>query len=118
MTTIGAPSGAVATTLPTRSLATTVRHCIDAWDTPFIAVFPGREATAAELSANNPNIVDPDGTVKCDSEWGNPTSQGGMQVSCKDRRILFISAGNDSRFTVQSGTVYTPSNDNLYSYQP
>ena len=96
----------------------TVRHCIDAWDTPIIAVFPGREATAAEVSANNPSIVDPDGTVKCDSEWGNATSQGGMQVSCKDRRILFISAGNDSRFTVQSGSVYTPSNDNLYSYQP
>jgi prepilin-type N-terminal cleavage/methylation domain-containing protein len=96
----------------------TVRHCIDAWDTPIIAVFPGREATAAEVATNNPSIVDPDGTVKCDSEWGNATSQGGMQVSCKDRRILFISAGNDSRFTVQSGSVYTPSNDNLYSYQP
>ena len=94
-----------------------VRHCIDAWDTPIIAVFPGREATAAELTTNNPNIVDKDGTVKCDSEWAAPTA-GGMQVSCKDRRILFISAGNDSRFTVQTGATYAPSNDNLYSYEP
>jgi prepilin-type N-terminal cleavage/methylation domain-containing protein len=37
---------------------TAARHCIDAWDTPIIAVFPGREASQAELTANNPNIVD------------------------------------------------------------
>jgi len=97
---------------------TALRQAVDAWDTPIIAVFPGREATAAELAANNPAIVDKDGTVKCDSEWGNALSQGGMQVSCKDRRVLFVSAGNDSRFTVQSGSTYQPSNDNLYSYEP
>ena len=34
------------------------------------------------------------------------------------RRILFVSAGNDSRFTVQTGSTYAPSNDNLYSYEP
>jgi len=100
------------------SLPTALRHCVDAWDTPIIAVFPGRDATSAELAANNANIIDPDGTVKCDSEWGVPTTQGGMRVSCKDRRILFMSAGNDSRFTVQSGSTYTPSNDNLSSYEP
>ena len=97
---------------------TAVRHCIDSWDTPIIAVFPGRDATSAEVAANNPSIVDKDGTVRCDSEWGVPTTQGGMQVSCKDRRILFVSAGNDSRFTVQTGSTYAPSNDNLYSYEP
>jgi prepilin-type N-terminal cleavage/methylation domain-containing protein len=96
---------------------TAARHCIDAWDTPIIAVFPGREASQAELTANNPNIVDRDGTVRCDSEWAVP-AQGGMQVSCKDRRILFISAGNDSRFTQQVGSTFQPSNDNLYSYEP
>lgn len=93
-----------------------VRHCLDAWDTPIIAVFPGREATAAELQANNPSIVDKDGTIKCDSEWAAPVA-GGMQVSCKDRRILFVSGGNDSRFTVQTGANYQLSNDNLYSYE-
>lgn len=97
---------------------TAVRQCVDAWDTPIIAIFPGREASSTELTANNPAIVDKDGTIKCDSEWGNPVSQGGMLVSCKDRRILFVSAGNDSRFTVQSGSTYQPSNDNLYSYEP
>lgn len=96
---------------------TAARHCIDAWDTPIIAVFPGREATQAELTANNPQIVDRDGTVRCDSEWAIPAA-GGMQVSCKDRRILFISAGNDSRFTQQVGSTFQPSNDNLYSYEP
>ena len=95
----------------------TVRHCLDAWDTPIVAVFPGREASATELQANNPSIVDKDGTIKSDSEWAQAVA-GGLQVSCKDRRILFISAGNDSRFTVQSGTTYSPSNDNLYSYEP
>ena len=80
-------------------------------------MFPGREATAAELAANNAAIVDKDGTVKCDSEWAVPVA-GGMQVSCKDRRVLFIAAGNDSRFTQLSGSTYQPSNDNLYSYEP
>ena len=94
-----------------------VRHCIDAWDTPIVAVFPGRDATAAELATNNPAIVDKDGTVRCDSEWTTPLA-GGMQVSCKDRRVLFISAGNDSRFTEFSSGTYKPSNDNLYSYEP
>lgn len=96
---------------------TAARHCIDSWDTPIIAVFPGREANATELAANNPAIVDKDGTVKCDSEWALPVA-GGMQVSCKDRRVLFVSAGNDSRFTQLSGSTYQPSNDNLYSYEP
>ena len=99
---------------------TAVRHCVDAWDTPIIAVFPGRDARRvadATGAADNPNFIDKDGTVKCDSEWGLPTA-GGMQVSCKDRRILFMSAGNDSRFTAVTGTVYSLSNDNLYSYEP
>lgn len=95
----------------------TVRHCMDAWDTPIVAIFPGREASAPELQTNNPNVVDKDGTIKCDSEWGQAVA-GGLQVSCRDRRILFVSGGNDSRFTVQTGTVYSPSNDNLYSYEP
>ncbi len=102
----------------TSPIPTAVRHAVDAWDTPIIAVFPGREATAAEVLANNPNIVDKDGTVKCDSEWGSAAS-GGMQLSCKDRRILWVSAGNDSRFhDVPVGTTYKPSSDNLYSYEP
>ena len=99
---------------------TAVRHCVDAWDTPIIAVFPGRDARRvadATGLADNPNFIDKDGTVKCDSEWGLPTA-GGMQVSCKDRRILFTSAGNDSRFTAVTGAVYSLSNDNLYSYEP
>jgi len=44
-----------------------VRHCIYSWDTPIIAVFPGRDATSAEVAANNLSIVDKDGTVRCDS---------------------------------------------------
>ncbi len=100
---------------------TAVRHCIDAWDTPIVAIFPGRDARLvadATGAADNPNFIDKDGTVRCDSEWGSANAQGGLQVSCRDRKILFVSAGNDARFTVQAGTVYTPSNDNLYSYQP
>ncbi|MFM1804701.1 MAG: hypothetical protein RL136_1580 [Planctomycetota bacterium] len=100
---------------------TAMRHCVDAWDTPIIAVFPGREATSAELAANNPNIIDADGTIKCDSEWGSvtgTTSQGAMRVSCKDRRILWMSAGNDSRFTQGAGTNASLSTDNLTSYEP
>lgn len=99
-------------------IPTAVRNAVDSWDTPIIAIFPGREATAAEVLANNPNIVDKDGTVKCDSEWA-PAASGGMQLSCKDRRILWVSAGNDSRFhDVPVGTTYKPSSDNLYSYEP
>ena len=88
---------------------TAVRHCLDSWDNPIIAVFPGRDATQAELTANNASIVDRDGTVSCDSE-----RTAGPFVACKDRRVLFVSAGADSKFAQSS----TASNDNLYSYDP
>lgn len=95
-----------------------LRHCVDSWDTPIIAVFPGRDATQAELDANNANIVDPDGTVRCDSEWQS-AALGGLRVSCKNRRILWVSAGNDARFSdVPVSGVAAPSADNLYSYEP
>jgi prepilin-type N-terminal cleavage/methylation domain-containing protein len=96
-----------------------LRHCVDSWDTPIIAIFPGREATQAELSAANPNVVDIDGTVRCDSEAA-PATQGGMaKLRCRDRRILWVSAGNDTRFSdVPAGGVSRPSSDNIYSYDP
>lgn len=95
-----------------------LRHCVDSWDTPIIAIFPGREATQAELDANLGNIVDKDGTVKCDSEWAAAAS-GGLRVSCRDRRILWVSAGIDTRFSdTPVGGVAAPSADNIYSYEP
>lgn len=94
-----------------------LRHCVDSWETPIIAIFPGREATQAEIE-NSPNAVDRDGTIKTDSEWGN-TAQGGLRISCKDRRILWVSAGNDTRFSDPPvGGVANPSADNIYSYEP
>jgi prepilin-type N-terminal cleavage/methylation domain-containing protein len=95
-----------------------LRHCVDSWGTPIIAVFPGREATQAELDANNANVIDRDGTVKSDSEWQS-AANGGLRVSCKDRRILWVSAGNDTRFSdLPVSGVSNPSADNLYSYEP
>ncbi|MEY3143071.1 MAG: hypothetical protein RLY21_1564 [Planctomycetota bacterium] len=95
-----------------------LRHCVDSWGTPIIAIFPGREATQAELDANNANVIDRDGTVKSDSEWQS-AANGGLRVSCKDRRILWVSAGNDTRFSdLPVSGVSNPSADNLYSYEP
>ena len=96
-----------------------LRHCVDSWDTPIIAVFPGREATQTELATANPNVVDADGTVRCDSE-GAAANQGGMaKIRCKDRRILWVSAGNDTRFhDAPVSGVSRPSSDNIYSYEP
>jgi hypothetical protein len=96
----------------TGTTPTGLRHVVDAWDTPIIAIFPGREANSNGLVDPATN-VDADGTIKCDSEWAIPTS-GGMRLSCKNRKILWVSAGNDSRFTASGG----PSTDNLYSYEP
>lgn len=95
-----------------------VRHAVDSWDTPIIAIFPGREAVGADVATPALTaLVDKDGTIRSDSERAAP-ALGGLQVSCKDRRVLFASAGNDSRFTNFTGGVYTPSTDNLYSYEP
>ena len=95
------------------AIPTAVRHVVDAWDTPIIAIFPGREANSNGIVDPATN-VDADGTIKCDSEWATPQN-GGMQLSCKNRKILWVSAGNDSRFIATSGG---PSTDNLYSYEP
>lgn len=99
---------------------TAVRHCVDSWDTPIIAVFPGRDArlVADPLgAADAPANIDADGTIKCDSEWA-PHTAGGMRLSCKNRRILWASAGNNARFIDQNGAQFVPSPDNLYSYEP
>ena len=93
-----------------------LRHCVDSWETPIVAIFPGREATQAEIE-NSPNAVDKDGTIKSDSEWSNATA-GGLRLSCKDRRILWVSAGNDTRFSETPANGYAASADNLYSYEP
>lgn len=100
----------------TGAVPTSVRHVVDAWDTPIIAIFPGREANSNGIVDPAANI-DADGTIKCDSEWAT-AANGGMQLSCKNRKILWVSAGNDSRFITQSGSNYTASTDNLYSYEP
>lgn len=98
---------------------TNLKHAIDSWDTPIIAVFPGRTANSNGVTTDPPANVDKDGTVKCDSEWGGATTAGGLGVSCKDRRILWVSAGNDARFLdAPVGNQYKPSADNLYSYEP
>ena len=96
------------------AIPTGLRHVVDAWDTPIIAIFPGREANTNGFTDAN---VDADGTIKSDSEWAT-AQNGGMQLSCKNRKILWVSAGNDSRFITQSGSNYTASTDNLYSYEP
>lgn len=95
---------------------TAVRHVVDAWDTPIVAIFPGREANSNGIVDPATNI-DADGTIKCDSEWATAPN-GGMQLSCKNRKILWVSAGNDSRFITLTGSTYTASTDNLYSYEP
>ena len=98
------------------AIPTAVRHVVDAWDTPIIAIFPGREANSNGIVDPATN-VDADGTIKCDSEWAS-AQNGGMQLSCKNRKILWVSAGNDSRFITLTGSTYSASTDNLYSYEP
>lgn len=93
-----------------------VRHAVDSWDTPIIAIFPGRDATQAEI-AQNGAAIDKDGTIRCDSERATAPN-GGLGVSCRDRRVLFVSAGNDARFNDTQANGYKVSNDNLYSYEP
>lgn len=101
---------------------TAVRHCVDSWDTPIVAVLPGRDARlVADPSgpADNPAAIDEDGTVKSDSEWGSPAgNSGGMRLSCRGKKILWMSAGNDARFVDLVGGQYVPGSDNLYSYDP
>jgi prepilin-type N-terminal cleavage/methylation domain-containing protein len=47
------------------AIPTAVRHVVDAWDTPIIAIFPGREANSNGIVDPATN-VDADGTIKCD----------------------------------------------------
>ncbi|MDI9403765.1 MAG: type II secretion system protein [Limnohabitans sp.] len=98
---------------------TAVRHVVDAWDNPIIAIFPGRDANSVGVTDPAANI-DEDGTIKCDSEIGLATNNtaAGLGVICRNRKVLFASAGVDGRFTVQVGSAYKASPDNIYSYDP
>lgn len=66
---------------------------VDPWGTRVGVAFPGRPKVAGELG-------DPDGTVR--------TADENLLGVCRDRRIVFVSAGPDGNFGTRE--------DNIYSY--
>jgi len=89
-----------------------LKHVTDAWGTPIVAVFPGREWSSGDLG--DPDL---DGTLRSASEDninGNPTVTGfGI---CRNRQVMFVSAGPDGRFVDIASTTADERRDNIYSY--
>ena len=115
---------------------------LDSWGTPIRAVHPGpvlRDAAdgvdAAETDADGQRVIDPDGTwylsVRVLSEpqyLGIATATEAARWAveaiygrCRDRRVLFVSAGPDRRFGDVSADpeseLFSYTLDNVYSYE-
>jgi len=78
-----------------------VKAVFDAWGTPIIAVFPGRDWLTTDPAVDK----DLDGTLRCSSE-----KLFAAPLSCRNRQVLFVSAGPDQLFTG------TGAADNIFSY--
>ena len=79
---------------------------VDAWGTPIVAVFPGRDWKPSDPA----NIIkDFDGTIRSTTENGTTPATTGWGV-CQNRVVLFVSAGPDQLFLNANAA------DNLYSY--
>ena len=96
-----------------------LREVNDAWGNPIVAVFPGREWVPADQTLwGNP---DPDGTIRTAGEKPNNGVSAGLDVVCRDRKILFISAGPNGKLLepLPGQTISTiRDDDNIYSYTP
>ena len=93
-----------------------LREVVDAWGNPIVAVFPGREWVPGE--GGDP---DADGTIRTAGEKPNSDESAGLDVVCRDRKILFISAGPNGKLLepLPGQTISTiRDDDNIYSYTP
>ncbi len=82
-----------------------LKEITDAWGTPLLAVFPGRDWTSSDAA----NLQDLDGTIK------TPLEQS-LGLSCRNKQVLFVSAGADQKFLNASATTEDERADNIYSY--
>lgn len=86
---------------------------LDAWGTPIVAVFPGRDWSSSDPSSV---LKDFDGTIRCSAEDGTTATTSGWGI-CRNRLVLFVSAGPDQSFVdVSSTTTVDERADNIYSY--
>ena len=95
-----------------------LREVVDAWGNPIVAVFPGREWVPNSGEVGDP---DADGTVRTAGEKPNNDVSAGLDVVCRDRKILFISAGPNGKLLepLPGQTISTiRDDDNIYSYTP
>jgi type II secretory pathway pseudopilin PulG len=84
----------------------TLKEVVDGWGTPILAVFPGRDWTSADPVA----LRDTDGTIRTALEQS-------LGVSCRNRQVMFVSAGPDQRFNDVPATGDVDERaDNIYSY--
>lgn len=87
---------------------------VDAWGTPIVAVFPGREWRPTDPASL---LKDFDGTIRSASEDGTTPATSGWGI-CRNKMILFVSAGPDLSFYDVTGTSDDERKDNIYSYEP
>jgi type II secretory pathway pseudopilin PulG len=89
-----------------------LKHVADAWGTPIVAVFPGREWRTGDAGD-----ADLDGTLRSASEDNiNGTATLTGFGICRNRQVMFVSAGPDGRFVDIASTTADERRDNIYSY--
>lgn len=89
----------------------TLREVLDGWGNPILAVFPGRLwGTGSNASGPivDPSPADIDGTIRCQQEIDVLGAANVVNAQCRNRQVIFVSAGPDGDITTGA--------DNIYSY--
>ncbi len=88
-----------------------MKGVFDSWGTPIRVVFPGRDWKTGDAG-----VADLDGSLRSVTEDGNTPTTSGFGI-CRNRQVLFVSAGPDQSFTdIAATTDVDERADNLYSY--
>ncbi len=80
-----------------------LKECLDGWGNPILAVFPGRLWVLGDVGT-----ADLDGTIRSAQEIDVLGPAADVKAQCRNRQVLFVSAGPDGDLTTTA--------DNVYSY--
>lgn len=88
-----------------------LKEIVDGWGNPIRVVFPGRPWLSGD-----PGQADLDGTIRSISEDAANVNPPAFGV-CRNRQLLFVSAGPDGKFTDDAATSSIDERaDNIFSY--
>ncbi|MFO0829718.1 MAG: prepilin-type N-terminal cleavage/methylation domain-containing protein [Phycisphaerales bacterium] len=91
----------------------TIKEVLDGWSNPIYAVLPGHLfGSLTSQGVNDTGSADLDGTARCAQEIDVLGAANDPKAQCRNRRVLFVSAGPDGDITTTADNIYSYGEDN------